>query len=57
MTSYYIEQLSKLPNDHRVLQEDLNTLTKWADNWTMEFNIPKCKSMQITAHYSKSTLV
>ena len=28
---------SRLPNDHRILQEDLKTLTKWADDWTMEF--------------------
>ena len=29
----------KPPNYRRILQEDLNTLTKWADDWTMEFNI------------------
>ena len=33
------------------------TLMKWADDWTMEFNITTRKSMQITAHYNKSTLV
>ena len=31
----------KTLNDHHILQEDLNTLTKWADDWMMEFNIPK----------------
>ena len=45
----------KLPNDHSTLQEDLNTLTKWADDWMMKFNISKCKIMQITLHNSNST--
>ena len=44
----------KTSNDHRILQNDLNPLTKWADRWLMEFNIPKCKIMQITTHYNKS---
>ena len=30
------------PNDHRVLQNDLNLLTQWANSWLMEFNIHKC---------------
>ena len=30
------------PNDHHILQNDLNSLTKWASDWLMEFNIPKC---------------
>ena len=47
----------KTPNDHSILQEDLNTLTKWADDWMMEYNIPKCKVMQITTHHSKSTFI
>ena len=40
----------KVPNDHSMLKEDFNTLTKWADDWTMKFNILKCKIMQITTH-------
>ena len=47
----------KTSNDHHVLQEDLNTLTKWADDWMMEFDIPKCKVMQITKHHSKSPFI
>ena len=47
----------KIPNDHRILQKDLNTLTRWADDWMMEFNIPKCKVMQVTMHHSKSTFI
>ena len=40
----------KNPNDHKILQEDLNTLTKWANAWLMEFNIPKCNILQISTH-------
>ena len=47
----------KLPNDHSMLQGDLNTLTKWADDWMMKFNISKCKIMQITTHNSKSPFI
>ena len=44
----------KTSNNHRILQDVLNTLTKWADHWLMEFNISKCKIMQITTHHNKS---
>ena len=37
-------------NDQEILQEDLNTLTKWAKAWLMEFNIPKCNILQISTH-------
>ena len=43
----------KNPNDHELLQEDLNTLTKWAKVWLMEFNIPKCNILQISMHLAK----
>ena len=43
------------PNDHRILQNDLDSLTQWASNWLMEFNIPKCNILQFTTHHSKST--
>ena len=32
----------KTIKNSKILQEDLNTLTRWADTWLMEFNIPKC---------------
>ena len=48
---------TKLPIDYRILQEDLNTLTKWVDDWTVEFTIPKWKIMQITIHHCESTLI
>ena len=39
--------------DHELLQENLNTLTKWAKVWLMEFNIPKCNILQISMHLAK----
>jgi len=29
----------KTPSDHEILQNDLNTLTKWASDWMMELNV------------------
>ena len=47
----------KNSNDHEILQEDLNTLTRWADTeadtWLMEFNIPKCNVLQISTCVTK----
>ena len=40
--------------DHLILQNDLDTLTKWAKDWLMEFNIPKCSILQFTLHLNKS---
>ena len=42
----------KTSNGHRILQDDLNC--KWTIHWLMEFNILKCKIMQITTHYNKN---
>ena len=39
--------------DQQILQQDLNTLMKWADKWQMKFNIRKCKIMQISNHRNK----
>ena len=44
-------------NDHKILQDDLITLTKWAQNWLMEFNISKCNILQITTKPSKSNFI
>ena len=43
------------PEDHTVLQQDLNTLTDWATLWQMEFNIRKCNILQISNTHTKST--
>ena len=47
----------KNSNDHEILQEDLNTLTRWADTWLMEFNIPKCNVLQISTCVTKKILL
>ena len=39
--------------DQQILQQDLNTLMKWADKWQMKFNIKKCKIVQISNHRNK----
>ena len=41
-------------NDHQILQNDLNLLIKWSTDWKMDFNISKCKILQITIHHNKS---
>ena len=33
------------PEDHYILQEDLNRLTVWAATWQMNFNVGKCNIM------------
>jgi len=33
-----------------ILQEDLDALIEWSNDWKMEFNIPKCNVMQVTTN-------
>ena len=40
--------------DHQILQSDLDNLTTWSRRWQMEFNVSKCKILQVSTHYSKS---
>ena len=42
------------PTDHQILQEDLQKLSAWADQWKMKFNINKCCIMQLSKRYHKS---
>jgi len=44
-------------NDHNILQTDLNSLSHWASDWLMEFNIPKCKILQFTTRVIKSSFI
>ena len=41
------------PDDHRLLQEDLITLSHWADTWCMEFNTGKCYILHIQTKVQK----
>ena len=34
-------------NDKLMLQEDLDKLANWANDWRMKFNYEKCKTMTI----------
>ena len=43
----------KNSNDHEILQEDLNTLKRWADTWLMKFNNPKFNVLQISTCVTK----
>ena len=36
------------PNDHQVLQQDLQALAEWSTDWLMDFNIAKCAVLNIT---------
>ena len=49
-----IYKVIRNPVDHQTLQQDLATLSKWAEKWQMAFNISKCKIMQVSNHHSKS---
>ena len=39
-------------SDQTSLQEDLTTLTKWANEWQMDFNVSKCNILQVTTHHT-----
>ena len=43
------------PDDHRILQEDLDKLIIWAKTWQMSFNVSKCHLLSITRKRSPST--
>jgi len=45
------------PNDHNILQTNLDSLSQWASDWLMEFNIPKCKILQFTTRVIKSRFI
>ena len=36
------------PEDHNILQQDLDTLAEWSKTWLMHFNVKKCASLSIT---------
>jgi hypothetical protein len=38
----------KTPEDAQILQNDLNTMVKWAETWGMKFNPKKCQTMRVT---------
>jgi len=49
-----IYQSINSPNVQQLLQQDLNTLGKWAATWQMEFNVNKCCILQLSKHHNKA---
>ena len=45
------------PEDHTILQKDLTILANWAGKWQMEFNIHKCKMIQIPTCFDISRFI
>ena len=43
--------------DCLILQEDLDSLGLWEDDWQMKFNVAKCHSMRVTRHYSHKQII
>ena len=37
----------KTIDDCNILQNDLNTLSQWTNDWLLNFNVDKCKVMHI----------
>ena len=51
----FLYKTIKTSGDHQILQNYLNSLTKWSTDWLMDFNISKCKILQITTQHNKSS--
>ena len=49
-----VYQLINSTDDHQILQSDLDTLTTWTRRWQMEFNVSKCKVLQVSTCHTKS---
>lgn len=41
-------------SEHNIIQNDLNNLQKWSDDWNLYFNVSKCKVMHIGRNNPKS---
>jgi len=50
----FLYKTIKTSDDHQILQTDLKLITKWSTDWLMDFNISKCKILQITMRHNKS---
>ena len=43
--------------DCEILQDDLNSLTRWEVDWQMKFNVAKCHSMRVTWHLTDRHII
>ena len=44
----------KSPQDHIILQNDLDSLQKWEQEWSMHFHPQKCQLLRVTTSHSPS---
>ena len=44
-------------SDHHTLQSDLNTISKWCMDWSMELNTIKCRQIVITNKFKSSSFL
>ena len=51
-----VYRIADTDEDWDRLQENLNKLTSWAEDWQMRFNVSKCYSMHLTPLRKKPTL-
>ena len=49
-----VYRLINSTDDHQIFQSDLDTLSTWTRRWQMEFNVSKCKILQVSTCYTKS---
>ena len=50
-----VYQVIETDEDCRMLQQDLDQLTRWVNDWQMRFNVSKCYSMHVTSTQHKPT--
>ena len=46
--------MSQKRHDRTILQEDLNNVKQWADNWLLKLNINKCKTISYGGKISEN---
>ena len=48
-----MQQTIKKTEDQRMLQEDLDSLTTWEEQWSMDFHLQKCSTLSATCKQKK----
>jgi len=49
----YLYHTIKTQDDVSLLQNDINALVKWENDWSMEFNPGKCNLLRVTNKKNK----
>ena len=44
-------------NDCKMLQHDLEVLSKWSEAWMLDFNVSKCKIMKMSRKHHNITYI